>query len=248
MNIDNVAALAAQLQQLGFGDMGNVLLKHICFKPDSFTISKLLDKGEDKLQVELFFEMKEGDYFMKCYDAAIQQKLSSQLQEINGIHITSLENKLAGINWKQAFELNEQKHWNAKVDFTNEEAIESVITDLLTLETSEDGKAIAAMLKSKYWNGSNYFEVFGIITAPKSKAEISQRFFIFDGQPGISLDEAYRFLQNKRIEKQMKRKQIDDDLKENDTTNGAENSGSGLLKKKRINNTTKKGKRKATAQ
>lgn len=245
MNIDNLTALAAQLQNLGFGDIGNALLKWICFKPDSFSISKLLEKGEDKLQVELFFEKEQSEYFLKCYDIAIQQKASSQLKEINDVHIASLENKMTVINWKQAFELNEQKPWNAKTDVTNEEAIESVITDLAKLESSEEGKAIAATLKAKYWNGSNYNEVFGIITAPKMKAEISQRFFIFDGQPGISIDEAYRFLQNRRMEKQMKKKQTDNQTSETSDDVMSGNSGSGLLKKKRMSN-VKKGKHKAT--
>lgn len=248
MNIDNVAALAAQLQQLGFGDMGNILLKRICFKPDSFSISKLLEKGEDKLQLELFFEKQKGEYFLKCYDIAIQQKASSQLQEIDGIHIASVENKMAVIDWKLAFDLNEQKSWNAKGDFFTEEAIESIVTTLAKLEASEEGKTVTASLKSKYWNGTNYYELYGIITAPKMKTEISQRFFLFEGQPGISLDEAYRFLQNRRMEKQMKRKHSDNSNTETDEGDKSANSGSGLLKKKRIASTSRKGKHKATPQ
>lgn len=248
MNIDNVAALAAQLQELGFGDMGNILLKRICFKPDNFSITKLLEKGEDKLQLELFFEKQKEEYFLKCYDIAIQQKLLLQSQEIDGIHIASVENKMAVIDWTQAFDLDEQKTWNAKGDFSTEEKIESIITTLAKLELSEEGKAVASSLKSKYWNGTNYYEIYGIITAPKMKAEISQRFFLFEGQSGISLDEAYRFLQNRRMEKLMKRKQADYSNTETDEGDKSANSGSGLLKKKRINNTTRKGKHKVTAQ
>ena len=65
---------------------------------------------------------------------------------------------------------------------------------------------------------------------------MSQRFYFFDGQIGISIDEAYRFLQNRWLEKQMqaKKKQSDESTgreTEHDT-NGS--SGSGLLRKKRI--------------
>jgi hypothetical protein len=248
MNIDNVAALAVQLQQLGFGDIGNTLLKWICFKPSSFSIVKLMDKGNDKLQVELFFEKKKDEYHLKCYDIAIPQKSSLQLQEVNGVNIASLDNQMVAINWKQAFELNEQKPWNSNPDFTDEKTIETVISDLTKLESSLEGKDVAASLKAKHWNGTNCHEVYGIIPVPKMKAEISQRFFVFDGQPGISIDEAYRFLQNRRMEKQMKSKQVDSSNNDDNASDEPTHSGSSLLKKKRINNTIRKGKHKAKAQ
>lgn len=246
MNNENIAALVVQLQQLGFGDLGTLLVKRICFKPDSFCITNLMDKGDDKLQVELFFEKKKDEYGLKWYDIAIPQKSSSQLPEINGVHIASLESQMASVNWKQAFELNEQKPWNPKADFTNEETIEEVITGLAKLESSDEGKTVAATLKAKFWNGSRCHEIFGSITTPKTRVEISQRFFIFDGQPGISLDEAYRFLQNRRMEKQMKKKQAENDDAGTKNEDDAVSSGNGLLKKKRISHSTKKGKHKVT--
>jgi hypothetical protein len=86
-----------------------------------------------------------------------------------------------------------------------------VIDSLSALESVEDGKAIALDLKLKYWAGIPYHEYAGIISHLKSKSEISQRFYFFEGQTGISVDEAYRFLQNLWLEKQMqvKKKQID---------------------------------------
>ena len=67
--------------------------------------------------------------------------------------------------------------------------------------------------------------------------EVSQRFYFFKDQPGISVDEAYRFLQNRWLEKQMQAKR-----KETAAYNGEKlleeehtSSGSGLLQKKRLN-------------
>ena len=37
----------------------------------------------------------------------------------------------------------------------------------------------------------------GNINPLKNKSEVSQRFYFFEGQTGISIDEAYRFLQNR---------------------------------------------------
>lgn len=250
MNIENISILVNQLQSLGFGDLGYSLLKRTAFKPESFVIGKMVTKGDDSVAVEMFFEKKMGtdEYGLKYYDVSLQQRGYGIVENIKGISISSLEKQMAAIDWKNAFKPDEQKPWNDKTDFSNEQAVESAMNDLLELESTDEGKAIASMLKLKYWAGANYFELFGAITPPKIKGEISQRFFMFEGQPGISLDEAYRFLQNRRMEKEMKRKQTDDSAKENDTNGEADNSGSGLLKKRRINGNTKKGKHKAAVQ
>ena len=61
----------------------------------------------------------------------------------------------------------------------------------------------------------------------------------FDGQTGISVDEAYRFLQNWWLEKQMqvKRKQTDGSQIGETENDSRASSGSGLLKKKRLDRT-----------
>ena len=91
-------------------------------------------------------------------------------------------------------------------------------------------------LKLKYWSGISYQELFGNISPLKNKLEVSQRFYFFEGQTGISVDEAYRFLQNRWLKKQMqaKRKQTDrTEINESEKDSHA-SSGSGLLKKKRL--------------
>jgi hypothetical protein len=251
MNIQNISALANQLQALGFGDWGYPILKRVCFKLDNFFITQKVERVNDLLCFEIYFEKKNSndEYVLKYYDAMLQQEVSFSAEEINGVNILSLEKQMAAIDWKKAFELDEQKPWDGadKRVHDNEQKVEVIITELKQLETTDEGKAIASGLKLKYWSGSGYYDLFGVITATKTKSEISQRFFVFDGQPGISIDEAYRFLLNRRLEKQMKKKQSDSQT--SDTSNDAAggNSGSRLLKKKRISHTTKKGKHKITA-
>ena len=62
---------------------------------------------------------------------------------------------------------------------------------------------------------------------------LSQRFYFFEAQTGISVDEAYRFLQNRRLEKQMqaKRKQTVANNREELTEEEPTSSGNGLLKR-----------------
>ena len=78
--------------------------------------------------------------------------------------------------------------------------------------------------------------MFGNISPLKNKSEVSQRFYFFESQTGISVDEAYRFLQNRWLEKQMqaKRKETNStEINESEKDSDA-SSGSGLLKKKRL--------------
>ena len=90
--------------------------------------------------------------------------------------------------------------------------------------------------------------MFGNISPLKNKSEVAQRFYFFDGQIGISVDEAYRFLQNRWLEKQMQAKR-----KESVTHNEVElteeehtSSGNGLLQKKRLNISKRANKKNST--
>ena len=131
-----------------------------------------------------------------------------------------------------------------KASWEKEQKIEAVIEDLNELEKTEDGRIISVGLKLKYWAGAPYQELIGSISPIKSKSEVTQRFYFFQGQTGISVDEAYRFLQNRWLEKQMlaKRKQTDDSQVGKAGNDSQASSGNGLLMKRRLNNV--KGTRK----
>jgi hypothetical protein len=241
MNMENISALAEQIAALGFESAGYSLLKRICFKPERFTLSQKLEKSNEEISFQLFFERNEkGDnYFLRYYDAILETELSFTDTTVNGVDITALEKQMTGIDWKKAFDFSEKKRWtpNDKAGWENEEKIETIILSLAALEITEEGKSVSAALKLKYWTGSAYFEIFDSINQPKGKAEISQRFYCSEGQPGISVDEAYRFLQNRKLEKQIqaKRKQVDNQKEDQEVDTNNSSSGSGLLKKRRVN-------------
>ena len=240
MNIENISALMGQLQSLGFENAGYSLLKRISFKPENFILSQKMEKGKDKLSFQLFFEkdVRQGKYVLLYYDAVLQKEMPLIDVTINGINTTSLEKSMIEIDWKSAFDFVTKKQLNLedKTSWEKEQKVESVIEDLSELEKSEDGKAVSIGLKLKYWAGTPYQELFGNISPLKNKSEVSQRFYFFEGQTGISVDEAYRFLQNRWLEKQMqaKRKETANaEIGETEKERHA-SSGSGLLKKKRL--------------
>lgn len=254
MNIPNISALAKQLENLGFGDLGYPLLKRICFKPSHFSIIQKIEKGNDQLSFEMHFEKRgsDGEYTMVYYDAILQPEIILNTEPVNRVNIPSLEKQMSDVDWKKAFNLTERKPWHDdnKSSWEQEQKIEMIINELAQLESTEEGKLLSSTLKFKYWNGTAYDELFDNISSGKNKAEISQRFFFFEDQAGISVDEACRFLQNRRMEKQMqaKRKQQESQPDEPAENDGNGTSGSGLLKKKRITSPIRKGKSKSSVQ
>lgn len=250
MNIQNIAALGEQLQSLGFENAGSALLKRICFMPDNFILSQRMEKGKDYLNFHLFFEKysQQNAYVLMYYDAILQKETALIDLTINGINTAALEERMTEIDWKSAFDFDIKKQWSleVKTSWENEQKIESVIEDLRELEKLEDGREVAVGLKLKYWAGTPYHELFGSISPLKSKTEVSQRFYLFEGQAGISVEEAYRFLQNKWLEKQMqaKSKQKDGADTKGNHANEQGPAGSGSLRKKRISkrNTVKNNK------
>ena len=249
MNIENISALMRQLESLGFENSGYSLLKRISFKPENFILSQKIEMGKNKLSLQLFFEkdIKQDIYVLSYYDAILQKETPLIDAAINGINTANLEKSMMEIDWKNAFDFVTKKQLNLedKTSWEKELKVESVIDGLSELEKSEDGKIVAVGLKLKYWAGISYQELFGNISPLKNKSEVSQRFYFFDGQIGISVDEAYRFLQNRWLEKQMQAKRKEPVANNEEELTEAEHtsSGNGLLQKKRLN-ISKKGSKK----
>lgn len=245
MDIENIITLEKQLQGLGFKDAGSLLLKRICFKPDNFFVLQRVNKEKEVMLFALYFErlQKSNTYVLQYYDVTLQKENGVSTFLVDGIVPADLEKLMAAIDWKKAFSLDESKQWNPsdKSTWETELKISGIIESLSVLEKSEQGKVVASSLKQKFWLGTLYQEIVGSITIIKNKADVSQRFYISEDGGGITTDEAYRFLQNKYMEKQLqlKRKQTDnEDESTGEESNGTQ--GSGLLKKKRI---ASKGKR-----
>ena len=210
MNIENISALMGQLQSLGFENAGYSLLKRISFKPENFILSQKIEKAKDKLSFQLFFEkdIKQDIYVLLYYDAILQKETPLTDAAINCINTSNLEKSMIEIDWNNAFDFDTKKqlNFNDKISWEKEQKVELVIEGLSELEKSEDGKVVAVGLKLKYWSGISYQELFGNISPLKNKSEVRQRFYFFEAQTGISVDEAYRFLQNRCLEKQMQAK------------------------------------------
>lgn len=240
MNIEKIIALSKQLDSLGFKNMGYSLLKKICFKPDSFYIAHKIEKGKDQVSFELFFEkdLKENAYVLRYYEAALHKETILIDVNINGINTVDLERSMKEVVWEDAFDcsLSKQIVLDDKINWEKEQKIEVIVDSLFELERSEDGRMVATEFKLKYWAGLRFHNVYDNIVPLKNKSEVSQRFYFFDGQIGISVDEAYRFLQNRWLEKDMqaKRKINKGEMVENKDFSLA-SSENGIPRKRKVN-------------
>ena len=241
MNIENVLALANQLEIIGLENAGYLLLKRICFKPDRFCLLKKVVKENEQLSIQFHIERnyKQNIYVLLYYDAVLQKEIKLENSVINGVSTSGLEKRMAAVNWKAAFDFEVTGQCNVadKNSWEPEQRVNLIMEDLSILETIEEGKAIATAFKLKFWTGIPYQELMGNINSIKSKTEVSQRFHFFEGQAGISIDEAYRFLQNRLLEKQflINRKSTDNSGEAEPVSAGRANQGSGLLQKKNKN-------------
>ena len=240
MDIQNITALSNKLEALGFDHLGYLLLKKISFRLQSFCLLSKANHLNSDLNFQLFIQKNvvTDNYELLYYDAILQVSSDTNEQFINGIDIGEVKIAMAKIDWKNAFDLTTGRNLpvNEKSEWKKEEEIELVLEKLEALEKSENGKSIATALKLEFWAGLPYQELFGNIAPVKTKYEISQRFYCATGQPGISVDEAYRFLQNRLLEKQilLRKKQPENSDVADDSVDSQPSSGSGLLRKKRI--------------
>ncbi|MBB1285689.1 hypothetical protein HRH25_14995 [Flavisolibacter sp. BT320] len=236
MNIQNIIALAEQLKSLGFANMGYPLAKRVCFKPKHFLLNYQVEKSGNVLSFQLSFEIdkKAGDAYVLVYYDAIFQRNKPFEGIVNGVDVSLLSQQMSEVDWIKAFDFNEKKPLTGsdKNAFEKELKIASVIDALAALETTSEGRFAGSVLKQEHWQGTAYNEIYSNISVPKSKAEVSQRFYILEGQPSISVDEACRYLQNRWLEKEMlaKKKQAEGSETNDTESNG---HGTGLLRKKR---------------
>ncbi|MBN8836126.1 MAG: hypothetical protein J0I09_02625 [Sphingobacteriia bacterium] len=250
MNIQNIVALAAQLKAIGFDNMGYSLLKRICLASTSFSICEKLLKAAENVSFAFYFEKSENTetYKLLYYDAILQQESSYKDMNIEGVNVQELDENMGQVDWRKVFDFSEQKSFNPneKASYDTELKIHQLISALNKLESSEEGRPVSISLKQKYWSDIPYVDLMGLMTNGKSRSDISQRFYFSEGQPVISADEAYRFLLNRWMEKQMqtRKKQQDNDNEAGVEDSGTSN-GSGLLKKRRLSNSRNNKKDKA---
>ncbi|WP_121356775.1 hypothetical protein [Flavisolibacter nicotianae] len=204
MNRQNINELAEKIHRVGFEGVLPYLVQRICFQPPQFVVSRVLQKGSEKAIFHFCITRQTGtgNYVLDFYDAVLQKE-AALAEEIDGINLALLNHRMVEVDWQkvlrsgsaEASTTEERKIW------AEAEAIEGIVRDLAKLEKTGGAEA-ALRLKQKYWAGTEYQEFTGTSLSGKVKDEISQRFFLQD-ESIISADEAFRFLQNRWLERKL---------------------------------------------
>ena len=231
MNIKNIMALTGMLTGIGFdSNISRRLLQHICFRPEAFQLTERVLKGEDRLTCTLYFERSEVHYTCNYYEVSLLPSIEIPALTIQSVNLRELYQRMVAIEWESrgwedaAFDPEDEGTWQ------KEKVIEGIVTDLSKLSIADEGKYFADYLKLKFWQDREWPAPGGKVNL-RSKFEVSQRFYFFDGR-GISIDEAYRFLQNRLLEKKMHSRSSG--VEGASTETGSPSVGDkGLLQKKR---------------
>lgn len=237
----NIEELKSRLLALGFPERLEAGLRaHICFGQDSFTLHYRSLREGDVLNVSLQFQkVAEGPgYSCLFYDACLRRQVEITPALIGEVDTADLEARMKQVDWESALpsrftddncENTSAPSWERKA------AIEGILTDLGRLGETPEGLALAHRLKMKFWVDSPLEGLIPNLAAQKSTLEISQRFYFFEGEAGITLDEAYRFLCHRWREKQWNAQKRGAAPADTATPVGANGKGAGgkLLPKKR---------------
>lgn len=221
----------------GFSEnLGHRLLQYVCFKPAEFVLTEQVTRGPDLLTCQLYFERKGDEYICSYYDACFLKEVKVPDLSIQGINLKELDRRMGETDWQINSSVSGNFSLSEEVSWQRENQIEAIVTDLLRLAATAEGKPFADALKLKHWATIPLHPMMGNLNAIRSRFEVSQRFYFFDGK-GISVEEAYRFLLNRWLEKKFqagRKKALPGNDVVRDTDGEASGSDKGLLKKKRV--------------
>ena len=202
--LKNAGQLKEQLLALGFpAGLEQNLLFQLCFCPSAFLVETAMNFGEDNVRFVLHFERSEpgGEYRCLYFDATLRKQ------------VTIEENVYA--NGKDVVAMMESIPWSAigdegSVTLEVAQDIEKAVAGLGRVGFSGEGRFLADVLRYKFWRDTIFEDRISVPAGIRSRFEVRQHFYLFEGEARITARDAYLFLNNKWLEKQMalKRREV----------------------------------------
>lgn len=114
---------------------------------------------------------------------------------------------MQSVNWKRLsqFDSAPAVNFDNKKAWEEQAIAEIIISELDVLSGTVAGRKTADILKYKYWVDLPLENYIPNLILLKNRLELSQRFYV-TGSDGITTDEAFRFLVNRWIQRQMQAK------------------------------------------
>lgn len=235
LNEKNIQGILEQLLALGVGpEVEYQLRANICLQPDHFQLGSRQVKEEDIITSIFYFEREDNQYRCRYYELCLRKKIFIPDEILNGIDVNDMQERMKVIDWNTFFIIGRTKPQEGRT-WEKEEVIEGIVTDLKKLSSTPEGYYVAERLKIKFWIDTPLVSFIPNINFVRNQYEITQKFYFFDGEAQISLDEAYRFLCHRWREKQLnaKKKQTNTQASENNAADGG--AKDKLLLKKKSN-------------
>lgn len=206
MDIQNMQALLDIFAGLGFSSATeHQLLYHACLRQKAFSIKEQKVFGTNIVSYSIFLKIKDSENKLVCpyYDASLRKEIRVDPVTVNGIDSDELEKRMRALDWKQLsgagsiakVKLTDKKTWEEHM------IAENIIGDLEKLAETGEGSRVADVLKYKYWVDLPLEQFVPNLQLLKGRLEMSQRFYVLEGE-GITTDEAFRFLNNRFIQRQ----------------------------------------------
>ena len=236
MNEKNIDKIKQQLTSLGLpSEIELDLRANICLQQVQFQVSHRQVKELDIMNSVFYFERKESEYCCSYYEACLRKKIFVPDIVVNEIDLKELDERMCKIDWQNLHLDNPGLRLQSenKSTMEREEAIENIVVDLKKLSVTPEGLQLAERLKIKSWIDTPLVFLIPNIGALKNQYEISQRFYFFQDEEQISLDEAYRFLSHRWREKLLNAKKRHT---ENDNSNNNELSRNEYKQEKKQKN------------
>ena len=214
MELQNIKVLTTLIEALGFSaSMGKKIVYYCCLHQKEFSINERKSFGDDVMNYQIFFKENNATGKLVCthYDAFLRKNISMKSLRVDNVDLHKLDERMKSVNWDELsqfreltpFDLSDKESWK------HFGSLEEIILDLEKLASTDEGRIVGDNLKYKYWIDSPLENLIPNLYLLKSKIEYTQRFYII-GENGITADEAFRFLNNKWMQRQVQSKKQDD--------------------------------------
>ncbi|MBE7174242.1 MAG: hypothetical protein INR73_26955 [Williamsia sp.] len=207
MDTKNIQSLMESLVRLGFSPaVEHQLLYHICLRQKEFAVRERKAFGADIVSYSIACKIKENGTKWTCtyFDAILRKEIGTEPHLLNGTDVAKVEERMRGINWQElayvgsapVIQTEDKKTWEAPV------LADEVMGDLEALSITPEGRDVADILRYKYWVDTPLDRLIPNLSVLKTRLELSQRFYVL-GKDSITADEAFRFLNNRWIQRQI---------------------------------------------
>ncbi len=220
MDLQNIETLSALLKALEFSaEMDEKLFWNACFRQKEFCIKEQKVFGHDMMSYQVLFKenIANGKLICAHFDASLRKEIQLEPTTVEGINMQKLDDEMKAINWKDASEFRSTSEYNLsdRESWKQQAAIEKVMLHLETLGATTEGANIADTLKYKHWIDLSLENMIPNLYHQRSKFEFNQRFYII-GEEGITAIEAFRFLNNRWMQRRAQEKKKIDPPSENE--------------------------------